>query len=140
MNPLEKIDFVFFYVKDKISVGGHWGHGHIWSYVERATEFEINLTLFDEIISKLKEDGLITEIDNSPAAQTYHVTFKGLVFDGYKTERESLNAEKLRVRNIENQNQKLSSVLNRLTFLIALGTGIAAIYYLLQIWDYFFCK
>lgn len=140
MNPLEKIDFVFLFIKDKINVGGNWGYGHVWSHVEKAEEYEINQTLFKEIISKLKEDGLITEVDNYSTAPTYHVTFKGLVFDGYVAERERLDTEKLRLRDLDYKNQKLSHALNKLTCFIAIGTVVAAIYYLIQIFEYFFCK
>ncbi len=83
MTPLEQIDFVFFFIRDKIQVGGNWGYNNIWNHVEKTTEAKINKTLFNEIIDKLKEDGLVTEVIQEAAQPTYHVTFKGLIFDGY---------------------------------------------------------
>lgn len=83
MTSLEQIDFVFFFIRDKIQVGGNWGYNNIWNHVEKTTEAKINKTLFNEIIAKLKEDGLVTEVILEAAQPTYHVTFKGLIFDGY---------------------------------------------------------
>ena len=139
MTPLEKIDFVFFYIREKISVGGNWGYNNIWNHVKQTDEADINETLFKEIIRKLKRDGLLTEVNNPESQLIYHVTFNGLTFDGYTEERKSLDAEKLQLTNIQNRILKLSSKMNCLTAIIAVGTGFAAIYYIFEILNHFFC-
>jgi hypothetical protein len=127
MTPFEKIDFVFFYIKDKIQVGGHWGYNNIWNYVERTPEIGINKIMFDEIIKKLKEDGYITEKNIPEAQPVYNMTFKGLLFNGY-------NQEYKETQKLQQNVASLSSRTFWLTVVIALGTLIAAIYYLIEIW------
>ena len=125
MTPLEKIDFVFFYLKDKIQVGGYWGYHNIWNYVRTTTEYDINETMFKEIIQKLKDDGYITERQIPDAHPVYNLTFTGSLFDGY-------NKNQVKI-------QKLSRQTRFLTVVVSIGTGVAAIYYLLEILNHFFC-
>ena len=77
MTPLEKIDFVFFYLKDKIQVGGYWGYHNVWNHVKATSEADINETMFKEIIQKLKDDGYITERQIPDAQPVYNLTFTG---------------------------------------------------------------
>jgi len=139
VTPLEQIDFVFFYLREKVTSGGHWGYQNIWFHVKGASETGINKTLLDEIIVKLKDDGLITEINNLDSQSTYHVTFKGLTFNGYASEKQSLQAEKERLKILDEKTLKLTSWTTRLTWIIAIGTFVAAIYYLLEILNHWFC-
>src|SRR5690606_28755231 len=103
MTPLEQIDFVFFYIRDKITTGADWGYFNIWTHVQKTPETKINKTLFDEIILKLKEDGLLTEINNLGSQATYHITFKGLTFNGYVSEQQTLQMEKERLRILDDK-------------------------------------
>lgn len=139
MNSLEKIDFVFFFIREKISVGGYWGYINVWNHVSQTEEADINKTLFKEIINKLKEDSLIIEINEIDGQPTYHVTFKGLIFQGYVTEESNNQKEFEEVRNLRQSTVDLQKGLNRLTFWIVIGALIAAIYYLLEILNHFFC-
>lgn len=125
MTPLEKIDFVFYYIKDKIQVGGNWGYHNIWNYVNATSEADINETMFKEIIQKLKNDGYITEKQIPDAQPVYNLTFTGSLFDGY-------NKNQVKI-------QKLSRQTRFLTVVVSIGTGVAAIYYLLEILNHLFC-
>lgn len=131
MTPLEKIDFVFNFIKNKIEIGGDWGYYNIWNHVEQTKELQINETLFKEIINKLKEDGLITETSGRYSQHTYHITFKGLTFQGYKYQAEES-------QRLQRAVTSLSVRTFWLTVVIAGGTFVAAIYYLLEILNHLF--
>ncbi len=139
MTPLEQIDFVFFFIRDKIQVGGNWGYNNIWNHVEKTTESNINKTLFNEIINKLKEDELITEVDQKDAQPTYHLTFKGLIFEGYKQQWSDLQKENNEIKSLRKTSNINSLKMTRLTRWVMIGTSIAAIYYLLEILNHWFC-
>jgi hypothetical protein len=139
MTPLEQIDFVFFYIRDKITTGADWGYFNIWIHVKKTPETGINKTLLDEIIFKLIEDGLLTEINNLGGQKTYHITFKGLTFNGYVSEQSSLQMEKERLKILDEKTLNLTSWTTRLTLIIAFGTAIVAIYYLLEILNHWLC-
>ena len=135
MTDLEKIDFVLFYIKTKMADSAYWGYGPIWAHIQKTTELKINKALFDEIINKLKEDGYIVDNNTNDACR---VTFRGLTFNGYVSEQSFLQMEKKRLKTLEEKTLNLSRWTTRLTIIIALGTGIAAIYYLLEILNNFF--
>jgi len=139
MTPLEQIDFVFFYLKDKIQAGGSWGYYNISNYIDKCPETKINKVMLTEIVQKLKDDGYITEKQMPEAQPVYHVTFKGLIFEGYTKEYETSMKETVWLKNIQIQTLTTSRKLNILTWIIAIGTGIAAIYYILEIFSHWFC-
>lgn len=136
MTDLEKIDFVLTFIKIKMEVSAYWGYGIIWTHVEKTTELKINKTLFDEIINKLKEDCYIVDNETKDACR---VTFKGLTFNGYVSEQLSHQEENARLRTLEEKTLKLTIWTTRLTWIIAIGTFVAAIYYLLEILNHWFC-
>ena len=138
MTPLEQIDFVFFHIKSKIQVGASWGYHNVWNYVKMTEEANINETMFKEIIQKLQDDGYLTEKYIEGAQPCYNVTFKGLIFEGYSKEHESLNEEKTWLKNLQVQTLKTSKKLNLVTWIIAVGTFFAALYYILEILNDFF--
>ena len=139
MTSLEQIDFVFFFIRDKIQVGGNWGYNNIWNHVEKTTEAKINKTLFNEIIAKLKEDGLVTEVNQEAVQPTYHVTFKGLIFDGYNQQWFDSQKENDELKSLRQTSNVNSLKMTRLTKWVMFGTSIAAIYYLLEILNHWFC-
>jgi len=139
MTPLEQIDFVFIFIRDKIQVGGNWGYNNIWNHVEKTTEAKINKTLFNEIINKLKEDKLITEVIQEDAQTTYHVTFKGLIFEGYKQQWSDSQRENNELKSLRQTSHINSLKMTRLTRWVMFWTSIAAIYYLLEILNHWFC-
>jgi len=117
MTPLDKIDFVFFYLKDKIEIGGSWGYYNIWNHVEKTPTTGIaSQKLLREILTRLTEDGFITEITQPEAQSTYHLTFKGVLFQGYK--KKALNTK----------------IKNALYLASLVAVIIAGLYYLLEIY------
>ena len=133
MTPHQQIDFIFLHLKEKIQYGGSYGYNNLWFRVEKTPETKINKTLFNEIIERLKQDNLITETKLEDAQPVYHITFKGLLFDGYEKEYELARQEKERLERIEDETLNVSRRMNRLTWIIMIGTAIAALYYLLEI-------
>ncbi|MBO9150761.1 hypothetical protein ACFOTA_00960 [Chitinophaga sp. GCM10012297] len=137
MNPLAQIDAVFFWLKDKLSTGGYYGYHNIENFVTRTPELKINITLLKEILKRLEADGYVSRMQPAGGGQeVYNVTFKGLVFDGYVIEDEekklSANIAKITVNNSQN--------LNRLTFWLVIFSGIAALYYAVELYKFFWCK
>lgn len=139
MTPLEKIDFVFFYIREKLVVGGNWGYNNIWNHVRDTKELDMNETMFKEIIVKLKNDGFLTEINGNNSQSGYHITFNGLIFQGYVTEELNNQKELHEVRSLRQATVDLQRVLNRLTCWIVIGSIVAAVYYILEILNHFFC-
>lgn len=139
MIPLDQIDLVFFHIRDKIQTGGNWGYNNIWNFVEQTSEAKINKTLFNEIIKKLKEDELISEIIQEGYQSTYHITFKGLIFEGYKQQWTDSQLEKDELKSLRHASHINSLKMTRLTRWVMIGTSIAAIYYLLEILNHWFC-
>lgn len=139
MTPYEQIDFVFFYLKEKIQYGGSYGYQNILNRVIATPEANIKVTLLNEILLRLEQDGFITKSIIPNAQPVYQITFKGLLFDGYTKSHQALN-EKERFENyVQSQNIKNGKYLNRLTLILAIVTGIAAVYYILEILNHWFC-
>jgi len=148
MIPLEQIDFVFFFIRSREQLSASWSNEYIWNlYISKTPEAGINRTLFEEIIKQLVEDDYIREapINDSPQ-KTYHVTFKGRLFKGYVAYQNSLEENNKRISDLEKENRKFqemtlknSRYLNRLTFILAFGTGIAALFYLFEILNHWLC-
>ena len=138
MTSLEQIDFVFFHIKSKIQYGGSYGYQNIWFYVEATPETKINPTLLKEILKRLIEDGLVTETIYPETQPVYHVTFKGVIFDGYNKSYLELREKEQFDDYTQKQNTRNGEYLNRLTLILAIVTSIAAIYYILEIFNNFF--
>ena len=69
--------------------------------------------------------------------------FEGDLFveaGGYKQQKINADAEITRVENIENRQRVNDNILMRLTWVIAIGTAVAACYYAVELWKYFYCK
>lgn len=141
IDAAKKIDFIFFDFKKKATHGIGISRDYIWNFlVSKTPELEINKTMYDEIIRKLVEDGYVREELAAGSPPTYHLTFNGLSFKGYEEEVNTQNAEKTRLGNLESENQLFQREglnnarrMNLLTLILAIGTGIAAVYYILEI-------
>lgn len=135
MEPLQKIDAVFFFIKKSSDVGAMINDNYIWGmYVNKTSELEISRLMLIEILQKLVEDGYVRRVDHPDGgSSTYHITFKGLIFEGYEKERENLNRERDAIRNLERANARRSNDLNQMTAFIAFGTIMAAAYYWIEI-------
>lgn len=148
MTPYQQIDFVFFYIKDKEQFSASFSTEYIWNlYVSKTLEAGINRMIFDEIIKQLVADGYITELPLSDSPQRmYHVTFKGRSFNGYVEQQTILVENQKRLKALESANLlyqsnsvKNSRNLNYLTIILAIGTSIAAAYYILEILNHWIC-
>ena len=116
MTPLEKIDFVFFYIKEHTQFGGSVSEFAIQDRVKKTPETKITPTLLKEIINRLKTDKFITELILPEAQPVYHSTFEGVLILGYK-----MKAFNERVKNI------LYSV-------SLVAVIIAGLYYLIEVY------
>lgn len=148
INPYKQIDFVFSYIKDKEEHSATFSKEYIWNlYVKQSPEMQINRMIYDEIMQKLEDDGYISKKSIYGSEQpSYNVTFKGRIFNGYENDYLSLNEQKARLLALEKKNQEFqilssrnASKLNCLTLILAVGTSIAAIYYIFEILNHWLC-
>jgi len=87
------------------------------------------------ILDKLEKDGLV-----KIGYHEYEITFDGYVKnlkDGYEGEIKDRNAENIRVGKLENRQKRYELNQTLLLTLVALGTLIAAWYYLIEIWKHY---
>lgn len=141
MNPYNQIDFVFFFLKERSELSADFGKEYIWNHLKRTPEIEINRQVFEEIIQRLLDDGYLKEIIKPETQPTYHLTFNGRIFEGYFNRNEFLNEERKWIKNLQVQTLNNSKWLNRVTWIIASGTFIAAFYYIFEIlnhWVYIY--
>jgi hypothetical protein len=73
--------------------------------------------------------------------QRYRITFEGKLFlqlpGGYAAQRRLNANDETRLKKLENDQIANQKTLNRLTYVIALGTAIPAIYYFIQLCELF---
>lgn len=111
---------------------------HVWKDLHHDASFYSN---YNAIIQKLVDDGMLSEkdaFDLPPESrpEEYNITFKGRLWfeaGGYQGERNRLNAENTRVNTVEKRQRAYESNMVLLTWILAIGTSIAALYYLLEI-------
>lgn len=147
MTPLEQIDFVFSYIKNKEDLSASFSTEYIWNlYVSKSPETQITRFIFNEIIRQLIDDEYIRELPIIESSQkTYHVTFKGRIFEGYVANNIASKQSIKRISDLEEENRKFqkralknSHQLNCLTIILAIGTMIAALYYIIEILNHLF--
>lgn len=75
---------------------------------------------------------------------TYFATVKGILFEGFVNQKARLAREKqisLGIsqdeKNLKIRMEKLESRMVKLTYVIAFGTLVAALYYLIEIWEFY---
>ncbi len=89
-----------------------------------------------EILEQLTIDGYLIENKEREWDKIYSISFKGKIFSkngGYSELERTKNAENIRVGNVEKRQRAYESNMVRLTWILAIGTTVAAIYYLLEI-------
>lgn len=134
MSPLEKIDSILNFLKNKKELSASFYKEYIWSlYVSKTPELEINRQLYDEIFLKLVEEGYIRELKDTNTSSIFHLALKGLIFNGFQN-------QELEIIKLKRNNTNLARQMYILTFLIAIGTLIAGYFYILQIWEYYCSK
>lgn len=86
-------------------------------------------------LDKLALDGYLKRLGG--VNPTFGLTFEGRWFirhqGGYVGKSQSLDAERKMVVFVQNETLKNARYLNRLTLILAVGTSIAALYYILEI-------
>lgn len=133
---LEQIDFVLNFLKSKQDLDASFSYMIIENHIKRTPELNITITILREILKKLVNDGYISEKITPGIQPIYNVSFEGLVFEGYVHENEANQKEQERLRILENRQLALSRRMNVLTLVVAIGTTVAAVYYLLEIVKY----
>lgn len=137
MTALEQIDFVFFYIKEHTQFGGNVSDFAVKDRVDRTPETNITETMRLEIIKRLKSDGYVSEATVEDSQPFYHLTFQGVLFDGYKKAKEESQKEELRLQTLADQNLLVAKKVKNLTIWIAVATVVAGFYGILQIIDWF---
>lgn len=133
MNPLEKIDAILNFLKDRSDLSASFSKEYIWNlYVSKTPELDINRQVYEEILKKLVEDGYVREENEKNFQSVYHLTMKGLLFEGY------LNNQKENQKLLQTATS-LSNGIFWLTTVIAIGSGAAAVYYIFEILNHFYC-
>ncbi len=115
----------------------------------KAFEPELIDGILDEVIAKLIEDkyirhayynNVIVDGKNIPNVPFYTLTFDGLFFlnnGGYAGEMKRENAENIRVETLEKSQKANANRMTYLTIVIAVGTAIAAWYYLIEVGKFY---
>ena len=101
---------------------------------------------FIELMEILKEDGFIKTVNMAPNLSKVDlfrdclITMQGSFFienGGYSQKSVDASSENTRLKNLETSRKIQSKVLNWLTCIIAVGTLIAAVYYLTELyWEH----
>jgi hypothetical protein len=136
MTPREQIDYVFFFIKKHLENSATISTEYIWNLkVSKDPETGINRLMFDDILKQLELDKLIEKepMEEGVAQSMYHITFNGRLFDGYVEKHKETENQKARIRSLENANRSNANRMTLLTVFIAIGTIVAAIYYILEI-------
>jgi len=92
-----------------------------------------------QVLNKLRDDGFIASKFETGIKWYYIITLEGIIYHSYggyiKTHRDK-TYENNRLRTLERRQMSLHKTLNFLTAVIALGTLVAAWYYLKEIFRY----
>lgn len=100
-------------------------------------KFEIKEWEINVLYHHLLEDNYLKSVD------PLIISLNGLIFKrngGYKQKEIQIEAENLRIKTLENDLLKSSKGLTTFTGIVALGTLISALFFLLEIWKFFFLK
>ena len=82
----------------------------------------------------------ITETLVTSDVSMYHLTFDGVLFDGYQKQKLENQKEQERMQSLAEKTVNLSERLTSLTFWIMFGTLTMAAYAIFQTVIYFFCE
>lgn len=133
MTSLEKIDKILNFLKERSDLSASFSKEYIWNlYVNKSPELQITRQIYDEILTKLVEDGYVREEIQKDSQPFYHLTMSGYLFEGY------LSSQK-ETQKLQQTAISLSQRTFWMTVVIAFGTLVAAIYYLLEVLNHFFC-
>lgn len=136
LNPLKQIDAVFLFLKERMQHGGFYGYNNLKNHFDKHPELNITITLLQEILKRMVEDGYITKGEQPNSQPCYRLSFQGLLFDGYEKEKEKRDERAEWEIQTTKQLVKNGKTLNRLTWILVIGTSISAVYYLMEIFRY----
>lgn len=138
-NPYLQIDFVFIFLKERSELSAAYGKENIWNHIKATPEKGINRQMFEEILQRLLDDKYIRETITPDTQSTFHLTFNGRLFSGYADEFQLLNEAKMRINKMQDDNLRISRKVKVLTLWLAIGTSLAAIYYVLEVLNHWIC-
>lgn len=128
IDPLKQIDFVLDYIKKHATQFEILSTDKVVQHIlDNKGIIGIDRIRFNQIIEKLEEDKYIT-VKGPDDKRYYDVTFKGVVFIGYRQSEDDRIKSDLQAK----ANQR---AILWLTLIIAVGTSIAAAYYFFQMYD-----
>lgn len=130
LTPIQQLDEIFKVIKND--------YGSILedALIKRLIPFVISKEEFLRCMEKLISDKYVVKyIDEQGRAILYYCTFAGYLFEGYENEHKFKALEGLRLETTIAFQQKQVRSLNQLTKIIAVGTGVAALYYLYLLWQ-----
>jgi len=143
ISPITKLDIVLAYMSNKQPPN----HETIQK-ISKIINIELNELQL--ILNKLIKDGYVDFKDEAlhdtisaqftgraEIKRTYIISFEGLFFfqnhGGYKKQTENNLSQQVRLEKLETQQRKNNEKLTTLTFWIALASGVAAVYYIIEI-------
>ncbi|GAA3988151.1 hypothetical protein [Mucilaginibacter dorajii] len=143
ISPIIKLDVVLGYMANKQPPTHETSHK-----ISKTVNIELNELQL--ILNKLIKDGYVDFEDEvlhdtaiiSPSGKpairrSYIISFEGLFFfqnhGGYKSHAENNLSQQSRLEKLERQQRKNNERLTKLTFWIALASGVAAVYYIIEI-------
>lgn len=143
ISPITKLDIVLAYMANKQPPN----HETIQK-ISKIVSIESNELQL--ILNKLIKDGYVDFTDEAihdsfyahssgraEIKRTYIISFEGLFFfqnhGGYKKQIENNLSQQTRLEKLETQQRKNNERLTTLTFWIALASGVAAVYYIIEI-------
>lgn len=133
LTPLEKIDQVLDFLKAKSDLSASFSKEYVWNlYIEKTPELKIHRQLYEEIFKKLIEDGYINENKTTGSQSTYHLTLKGLAYDGYQNAQLAIQKIKqltidtsestIKTNKFQRKNGRLIVIVSIATVLLSIAT------------------
>lgn len=133
---LTKIDHVFLKLKEQTNLSASVNYNYIKNLiVDNHPEYNIDALTLSNIIAQLIKDEYLSvqKATNKDEEDMYYVTFQGQLFEGYLAQYRNKMANSNRIKKLEDLTLENAKKLNTLTTWIAIGTIIAAVYYVIEI-------
>lgn len=135
-NPFQYIDRVLTYMAMDKDATLKLSTKRIWQNLKAQNEgFDLTEGTLRLIMNKLVKDAYVF-FEQHDSTKVYKITIEGLIFQKLGGYEQKLNNDTLHERQ-EESNQNTQRILFWFTFIVAVGTLIAAVYYILEIWRFF---
>ena len=139
-DPIQTLDDILkFFVTSPLVKGGITD-GELLKALAAGPQIHMLADDLIPVLMKLEKDGYINSKIKTPYAQTarsYHIAFEGVIqykLGGYK----ALVTEASQLKELQHLSHKREQTTLLLTKILATGTGIAAIYYIIEAIKIFF--